>query len=53
MGQNLIFYTVSGTVVGAAMQGTGFGIGAVMFGSLIAPPIMLIGWKIARIKGWV
>ncbi len=53
MGQNLIFYTIAGSVIGAGMQGLGFGIGAVMFGSFILPPIMLIGWKIAKIKGLV
>lgn len=53
MGQNLIFYTIAGSVVGVAMQGTGFGFGSAMFGSLIVPPILLIGWKIGRIKGWL
>ncbi len=53
MGQNLIFYTVAGTVIGAAMQWTGFGLGSAMFGSFIMPPIILIGWKIVKIKGLV
>ncbi len=51
MGQNLIFYTVAGTVIGAAMGWGGFGFGAVLYGSFILPPIMLIGWKVAKIKG--
>ena len=50
MGQNLVFYTIAGSVVGAAMQWTGFGLGAVMFGSFILPPILLVAWRIAKYK---
>lgn len=53
MGQNLIFYTISGTVIGTGMQWAGFGVGEVLYGSFILPPIVLIGWKIAKIKGLV
>ena len=53
MGQNLIFYTISGTIVAALMQWAGFNWGEAMFGSLIVPPILLIAWKIAQFKGMV
>jgi hypothetical protein len=51
MGQNLLFYTVAGIATDALMHRLGFGWGAALFGSFIVPPLILIAWKVGRIKG--
>ena len=53
MGQNLLFYTAVGTVVGGLLQWAGFGFGTVMMGSMVIPPMLLISIRIARHKGWL
>ena len=52
MGQNLLFYTVAGTVVGGLLQWAGLGIGSVLMGSMVIPPVLLIGIRIGRYRGW-
>lgn len=53
MYQNLLFYTVSGTIIGAAMQWAGMGLMMVFVGSLLLPPILLIVWRIAKYNNLV
>jgi hypothetical protein len=51
--QNLLISAVVSTVAGAALQAAGFSFGVVLIGSFIAPPVCLLGVRIARYKGWV
>ncbi len=53
MGQNLLFYTISGSVIGAIMQWAGMDLMSVFVGSLLIPPILLIAWRIAQHNNWV
>jgi len=48
--QNLIYYTISGTVIGGVMQWAGMSMMTVLFGSFMLPPVLLLLWRIARYK---
>lgn len=48
LGQNLLISIVISTIAGAVLQWAGLGLGAVLFGSFVAPPLVLTFVKVAR-----
>ncbi len=49
--QSLIFSVVISTIVGALLQAAGMSLGVVLLGSFIAPPAILLTFRVARYKG--